>query len=54
MTDGKNIPARASVIDDAAIGNLVRSFYAKVRQDPDLGPIFEAAIGDEWDIILNA
>ena len=42
----------ASVIDDAAIARLVRVFYAKVRKDPDLGPIFDAAIGD-WDQHLD-
>jgi len=30
----------------------VRVFYAKVRKDPDLGPIFDAAIGD-WDQHLD-
>lgn len=47
MTDPETVPA--SVIDDATIGRLVRAFYAKVRKDPELGPIFEAAIGDDWD-----
>lgn len=28
---------------------LVRSFYAKVRADGVLGPIFEQAIGDDWE-----
>lgn len=49
MTDSENAQTRASVIDDPAIGRLVRAFYARVRKDPDLGPIFEAAIGDDWD-----
>jgi hemoglobin len=49
MTDSENIQVPASVIDDATIGRLVRAFYAKVRTDPDMGPIFEAAIGNDWD-----
>ena len=47
MTDGESL--QASVIDDAAVGRLVRAFYAKARKDPDLGPIFQAAVGDDWD-----
>jgi hypothetical protein len=25
------------------------SFYHKVRQDPELGPVFTDAIGNDWD-----
>lgn len=32
--------------------NLVDAFYARVRVDPELGPIFNAAIGDRWDVHL--
>ena len=35
-------------IDDAMIEPLVRRFYAKVRNDPLLGPIFAARISD-WE-----
>lgn len=35
-------------IDEATIERLVRQFYANVRQDPVLGPIFEARISD-WE-----
>lgn len=35
-------------IDEAMIDRLVRAFYAKVRLDPLLGPIFEARIRD-WE-----
>ncbi|MDE2167260.1 MAG: group III truncated hemoglobin [Alphaproteobacteria bacterium] len=34
---------------DESIGVLIRSFYAKVRRDAQLGPIFEGAIGNNWD-----
>jgi len=35
-------------IDEAFVSLLVESFYAKVRADKDLGPIFEGVIGDQW------
>src|SRR6478736_776643 len=35
-------------IDEAMIERLVRGFYAKVRLDPVLGPVFEARIAD-WE-----
>jgi hemoglobin len=35
-------------IDEAMIDRLVRGFYAKVRKDAVLGPIFEARIKD-WE-----
>src|SRR5215475_11534329 len=42
-----NIAARTG-ITEAMIERLVRSFYAKVRSDEMLGPIFEARISD-WE-----
>ncbi|MGE0613971.1 MAG: group III truncated hemoglobin [Hyphomicrobiales bacterium] len=39
-------------IDTAMIERLVHSFYARVRQDPMLGPVFEERIAD-WDSHLN-
>lgn len=33
-------------ITEAALHQLVERFYAKVRQDPVLAPIFEPAVGD--------
>jgi len=35
-------------ITDESIRALVDRFYAKVRRDPVLGPIFDRAIGDHW------
>lgn len=35
-------------VDEAAIHRLVHGFYAKVRQDALLGPIFNSRIAD-WD-----
>lgn len=34
-------------ITEAAISELVERFYAAVRRDPDLGPVFEAAIAEQ-------
>jgi hemoglobin len=39
---------RQTGIDDAMIDRLVTAFYARVRADAVLGPIFEARITD-WD-----
>lgn len=36
-------------IDDAYVSLLVETFYARVRKDPVLGPVFDTAIGDNWD-----
>ena len=35
-------------LSESAIRQLIDSFYAKVRADPDLGPIFERAIPGDW------
>lgn len=38
-----------ATIDEASIESLVHTFYARVRADPRLGPVFEAAIAeDAW------
>lgn len=36
-------------IDEELIHTLVHRFYAAIRQDGELGPIFERVIGDGWD-----
>jgi len=33
---------------EGMISELVERFYTRVRGDADLGPIFDAAIGDGW------
>jgi hemoglobin len=45
------IRARAATlgIDEAFISRLVERFYARVRSDAMLGPIFEREIGDHWE-----
>jgi hemoglobin len=35
-------------LSDVAIRHLVDSFYAKIRVDSELGPIFERAIPGDW------
>jgi hemoglobin len=44
--------ARHESITEPAIAELVARFYAKVRQDPEIGPVFNAAIED-WDAHLE-
>lgn len=45
-------PSRQPVspmIDETVIKALVHGFYARVRDDAQLGPIFDRVIGDGWD-----
>jgi hemoglobin len=42
----------AQQISAEEIGELVDRFYAKVRLDPEIGPIFNAAI-DDWPAHLS-
>lgn len=41
--------AEKTGIDDAMIRLLVHAFYARVRQDSVIGPIFAKVIGEDWD-----
>ena len=46
------IPLRTplhSEISEEMVEHLVRSFYDKVRNDTELGPIFESVIGEDWE-----
>ena len=36
-------------IDEEMVRQLVHAFYAHVRTDPELGPIFNRVVGDDWD-----
>lgn len=41
-------------VTEATIARLIDTFYAKVRRDPRLGPIFSAAIADDaWPAHLE-
>ena len=54
MSQGTNplAPGAACGIDETMIRRLVHAFYARVRGDTLLGPIFNAAI-DDWDTHLD-
>jgi len=39
---------KVDAITDETIRNLVDRFYARIRRDAVLGPIFDRAIGDHW------
>ena len=43
---------RTDGIDEAALARLVDRFYAKVRHDPALGPVFNGAVED-WPAHLE-
>lgn len=40
--------ARAIGVSEEFISVLVDTFYVKVRANPDLGPVFNDVIGDNW------
>jgi len=40
--------AESREISESAIRQLVDNFYAKVRADPELGPVFNRAIPGDW------
>jgi hemoglobin len=42
-------PLEHPQVDRAFIGRLVRAFYARVRKNERLGPIFERHIADDWE-----
>ena len=42
-----------SKVDAAKINELVHSFYGRIRNDQELGPIFNDVIMDNWDRHLN-
>lgn len=44
--------AQAAALTPASIRELVGRFYARARQDAELGPVFEAAVED-WDHHLD-
>lgn len=45
--------AAAKGIDEAYISVLVDTFYSRIRVHPELGPIFNTVIGDNWDAHLS-
>jgi hemoglobin len=45
-------PGAAVGVTEPMIRDLVHAFYGRVRQDPELGPVFERAV-DDWDSHLS-
>ncbi len=43
------MPLAHPLVDRPFIGALVRHFYARVRSDPRLGPIFASEIQGDWE-----
>jgi hemoglobin len=41
-------------ISEDLISAIVHDFYGRIRPDPLLGPIFNARIGEHWDLHLSA
>jgi hemoglobin len=52
MTDRSVTMDPAALVDEDMICRLVHTFYARARLDPDLGPIFDAAVHD-WEAHLD-
>lgn len=50
--EGVTPAARRETVDEAGIAALVDRFYGKIRKDPGLGPVFDAAITD-WEPHLD-
>lgn len=48
---GPKAPGVAAGVTEPVIEKLVHTFYARVRRDPLIGPIFNAAV-DDWDAHL--
>lgn len=42
-------PQAPAPLDEATITRLVHGFYADVRADALLGPVFAQALGDDWE-----
>ncbi len=45
-------PGVPAGVTEVMCRDLVDAFYARVRSDPELAPIFNSAIGDRWDAHL--
>jgi hemoglobin len=45
-------PGVAAGVTEPMIHQLVHGFYAKIRKDPALGPVFNRVIGEDWDAHL--
>ncbi len=52
MNDETASPSKAPVPSAESITQLVHAFYADVRRDPLLGPVFDKALHGRWDAHL--
>jgi hemoglobin len=50
---GMSCGTERDIVTEDGIRRLVDAFYAKVRIDPDLGPVFARAIPGDWQPHLN-
>jgi len=46
-----NLPAGGELCTEEEVTHLVHTFYARVRRDPVLGPIFDSHV-DDWELHL--
>lgn len=52
MNTSSPLPSRAACCTEAEVTRLVHEFYAAVRSDPLLGPVFEQHVAD-WPLHLE-
>ena len=50
---GMSCGTERDIVSEDGIRRLVDAFYAKVRIDPELGPVFARAIPGDWQPHLN-
>lgn len=48
MSVSETASGHAAIPTEAQIEDLVATFYARIRKDPELGPIFARVIGEDW------
>jgi hemoglobin len=48
MTASTSASGHPALPTEAQIEDLVATFYARIRKDPELGPIFARVIGEDW------
>lgn len=46
-------PGLAVGVTEPLITEVVHTFYAQIRKDPTLGPIFERVVNGDWDTHLS-
>jgi hemoglobin len=48
MSVSESSSGHEAIPTETQIEDLVATFYGRIRQDPDLGPIFASVIGADW------